>query len=194
MDIQPNNEQNMSAPDSPQSLEGRENEEVKSLDDDNGKGGKKKILYLLVPLILITAIGTGLYLSGMLDSFMGSSENADEPSEQADKEERPVDPGSVAFLAIPDMVVNLSSDNGQPRFLRLSVQLELESPEDAAAVEAVLPRVIDQFQTYLRELRVEDLRGSKGIYRLQVELLSRVNAAAYPTKVKDVLFQEILIQ
>jgi flagellar FliL protein len=65
---------------------------------------------------------------------------------------------------------------------------------DVAAVEKVLPRVVDQFQTYLRELRVQDLRGSKGMYRLQMELLSRVNAAAAPTQVKDVLFQEILIQ
>ena len=32
------------------------------------------------------------------------------------------------------------------------------------------------------------------IYRLQMELLSRVNAAAYPVEVQDVLFQEILIQ
>ena len=68
------------------------------------------------------------------------------------------------------------------------------SQDDVQAVEAVMPRVVDQFQTYLRELRVRDLRGSQGIYRLQMELLSRVNAAAYPVEVKDVLFQEILIQ
>jgi len=66
--------------------------------------------------------------------------------------------------------------------------------EAKASVENVMPRVIDQFQTYLRELRVKDLRGSAGIYRLQMELLSRVNAAAYPVEVQDVLFQEILIQ
>jgi flagellar FliL protein len=58
----------------------------------------------------------------------------------------------------------------------------------------VAPRVIDQFQTYLREMRVEDLRGSAGIYRLRQELLYRVNIAADPVKVKDVLFQEMLIQ
>ena len=92
------------------------------------------------------------------------------------------------------MVVNLSGEDGQPRYLRLSVQLELSSPSDQQAVEAVMPRVVDQFQTYLRELRIRDLRGSQGIYRLQMELLSRVNAAAYPVEVKDVLFQEILIQ
>ena len=98
-----------------------------------------------------------------------------------------------AFLKVPDLIVNLNGE-GQPRYLRLSVQLELANEADMKAVEAVLPRVIDQFQTYLRELRIQDLRGSKGMYRLQMELLSRVNAAASPTEVKDVLFQEILIQ
>ena len=52
-----------------------------------------------------------------------------------------------------------------------------------------MPRIVDQFQTYLRELRVRDLRGSGGIYRMQAELLWRVNQAAAPIEVKDVLFQ-----
>lgn len=92
------------------------------------------------------------------------------------------------------MIVNLSGEGAQPRYLRLSVQLELKKQADIQGVEQVMPRVVDQFQTYLRELRVQDLRGSAGIYRLQMELLSRVNAAAYPIEVQDVLFQEILIQ
>jgi flagellar FliL protein len=70
----------------------------------------------------------------------------------------------------------------------------LEKPEQQAAFETIMPRVIDQFQTYLRELRVEDLRGSSGIYRMKLELLNRVRAAAPDIGVKDVLFQEILIQ
>ena len=90
--------------------------------------------------------------------------------------------------------MNLNAEDGASRFLRLSVQLELADASEKEAVEAVMPRVIDQFQTYLRELRVSDLRGSAGIYRLQMELLWRVNQAAYPVEVKSVLFQEILIQ
>ena len=92
------------------------------------------------------------------------------------------------------MIVNLNTDDGTPRYLRLSVQLELKSSKDHAKVSEAIPKVIDQFQTYLRELRVRDLRGSAGIYRLQMELLWRVNQAAAPAKIKDVLFQEILIQ
>lgn len=98
------------------------------------------------------------------------------------------------FLEIPTMIVNLSTEDGTPRYLRLTVQLEMEDSSDVAEVEAVIPKVVDQFQTYLRELRVRDLRGSAGIYRLQMELLWRVNQAAAPVEVKDVLFQEILIQ
>ena len=98
-----------------------------------------------------------------------------------------------AFLAIPTMIVNLNTEDGTPRYLRLTVQLELKNPAELPQIEAVIPRVIDQFQTYLRELRVKDLRGSAGIYRLQMELLWRVNQAS-PVEVKDVLFQEILIQ
>lgn len=104
------------------------------------------------------------------------------------------DTGEAVFLEIPNMLVNLSGPDEQPRYLRLKVQLELANDSDMEAVKNVMPRVVDQFQTYLRELRIKDLRGSAGIYRLQMELLSRVNAAAYPTEVKDVLFQEILIQ
>ena len=56
------------------------------------------------------------------------------------------------------------------------------------------PRIVDNFQVYLRELRIEDLRGSAGVYRLREELLARVNTAVQPVKVKNVLFNEVLIQ
>lgn len=180
-------------------------------------GKKKKLMLILIPLILLIGGGAGLYFTGMLDGLLGKTPPAAEKEGEASKESKEGGHGEKkaeeesaaaeggggehgeggkagpAFLKVPDLIVNLTSE-GQPRYLRLSVQLELGSEADLKAVEAVLPRVIDQFQTYLRELRIQDLRGSKGMYRLQMELLSRVNAAAAPTEVKDVLFQEILIQ
>ena len=54
--------------------------------------------------------------------------------------------------------------------------------------------IVDSFQVYLRELRVADLKGSAGIYRLREDLLRRVNEAAQPVKINDVLFKEILVQ
>jgi flagellar FliL protein len=58
----------------------------------------------------------------------------------------------------------------------------------------VLPRIVDNFQVYLRELRLEDLQGAAGMYRLREELLNRVNAAVRPAQVKDVLFKEMIVQ
>lgn len=162
-------------------------------EESGGGGGSKKLIIFAVLLVLVLGGGgAGLYFSGMLDPYIGGGSDEEE-SESAEGGSKKA--SSAHFLEIPNMIVNLSGgDSGQPRYLRLSVQLELENASDRATVEAVMPRVVDQFQTYLRELRVSDLRGSAGIYRLQMELLSRVNAAAYPVEVKDVLFQEILIQ
>lgn len=194
----------------------KDDDNLPAIDGDASKGGsKKKLILILVPVLLLIGGGAGLYFTGMLDSVLGKEAPAEESAEgehkaedskeevskeETSKEEHGEEKkeggeghAGPSFLKVPDLIVNLTSDN-QPRYLRLSIQLELENEADLKSVEAVLPRVIDQFQTYLRELRVQDLRGSKGMYRLQMELLSRVNAAAAPTEVKDVLFQEILIQ
>ena len=53
---------------------------------------------------------------------------------------------------------------------------------------------MDNFQVYLRELRPEELSGTKGIFRLKEELLVRVNNAVHPARVYDILFKEILVQ
>lgn len=165
-----------------------------------GFNAKKIILFVVLPLLLLVAIGGGLYFTGMLDGLLGKKgeETAEAGAEHGEKKAEGGHGGGEAgaglFVVIPTMIVNLSSEDETPRYLRLTVQLEMNSAEDQKAVEAVIPRVIDQFQTYLRELRVRDLRGSGGIYRLQMELLWRVNQAAAPIEVKDVLFQEILIQ
>ena len=57
-----------------------------------------------------------------------------------------------------------------------------------------MPRVMDAFQTYLRELRPSDLEGSAGLYRLKEELTRRVNVAIAPSRVNAVLFKEIVVQ
>ena len=57
-----------------------------------------------------------------------------------------------------------------------------------------MPRIIDKMQTYLRELRVEDLQGTRAIRRMQDELLTRVNRVSAPVRVDQVLFMEVLAQ
>lgn len=131
-----------------------------------------------------------------------ASEEGEKPKEEGGhdkkgekgKDGKEKSPVNGAFYDMDDMLVNLNTPGRQPRFLKISISIEMEKESEVGKLENVLPRVRDQFQVYLRELRVEDLQGSAGIYRLREELLARVNKATYPVRVKDVLFREMLIQ
>jgi flagellar FliL protein len=102
-------------------------------------------------------------------------------------------PDGVVFYTLPDIVVNMQAADGRSTFLKLKLTFELPDEETAEALTPNLPRLQDMFQTFLRELRPEDLNGSQGSYQLRAELLRRVNLVAAPSKVNAVLIEEMLI-
>jgi flagellar FliL protein len=95
---------------------------------------------------------------------------------------------------LPPMTVNLNTDDGVARFMKLTIALEVADEEVMAEIQPRMAKVVDAFQVYLRELRISDLEGSAGIYRLKEELLRRVNLAIFPAQVESILFKEILVQ
>ena len=102
-------------------------------------------------------------------------------------------PDGVVFYTMPDVVVNMQTADGRPTFLKLKLTLEL--PDDTAVedLDPNMPRLQDMFQTFLRELRPEDLAGSQGSYQLRMEILRRVNLVIAPGKANAVLIEEMLI-
>ncbi len=158
--------------------------------------GKKLVLFVILPLVLLIGAGAGVFFSGMLDSLLGKKDEHGEHAEEAHPAEpaAPDPHAAPVFYDLPDMLVNLNSAGKRPAFLKIKISIQVSKHEDVPAIEHVLPRIIDNFQVYLRELRLEDLRGSAGMYRLRQELLLRITAAAHPVKVKDVLFKEMLVQ
>ncbi|NVJ91455.1 MAG: flagellar basal body-associated FliL family protein, partial [Methylocystaceae bacterium] len=159
----------------------------------SGGGGKKKILLIAIPLVLILGGAAGAYFTGLLDPLLGVEDTATS-GEGGDGAASGEPAGPVAFTDLPEILVNLNTTGRKSSFLKIRVSLELPNALDVPQVEAVQDRVVDAFQVYLRELRVEDLKGSAGMYRLREELLARVNAAVAPVKVNDVLFKEMLVQ
>jgi flagellar FliL protein len=104
-------------------------------------------------------------------------------------------PKPPAFLDLPDTLVNLANAGGErTQYLKVKIVLELPDAAMVQQVQPVMPRVMDSFQTYLRELRPSDLDGSAGLYRLKEELTRRVNFAIAPNRVNAVLFKEIVVQ
>ena len=149
--------------------------------------GKKLVLFIALPFLLIGATGGGIYASGLLDSLLGIEE---QDGELMAEEEL----GPSVYYEVPEMLVNLNTSGRRTGYLKISISVEVGSEEDFPNLDLVLPRIVDDFQVYLRELRIEDLHGSAGLQRLREELFMRVANAAAPTVVRDVLFRELLVQ
>ncbi|MBO6827307.1 MAG: flagellar basal body-associated FliL family protein [Sneathiella sp.] len=153
-----------------------------------GLSGKVLILFIVLPLLIIGGGVGGAFMAGVFDG--------EEPAEEEQAEEEVVEEveKKVVFYDMPELLVNLSVSGTKTSFLKLGVALELDDETVLPELEKLMPRVTDNFQVYLRELRPSDLQGSAGIYRLKEELLYRINSSISPIQVKDVLFKEMLVQ
>jgi flagellar FliL protein len=151
--------------------------------------GSKKLMLIVGGGAIVLLLGASA--GGYFFLFSGSKPTTEQ---MADAVPIPLTPPQVAFFDMPDVIVNIQTTDGTPAYLKLGVSLELASAEERSGLQVLKPRIVDQFQAYLREIRVDDLKGSAGVLRLKEELLRRVNVAAAPYPVKDVLLKEMIVQ
>ncbi|HET8729420.1 MAG TPA: flagellar basal body-associated FliL family protein [Alphaproteobacteria bacterium] len=143
--------------------------------------GKRLVLFFLLPLLVAAGGGAALYVAGVFDELF-------------DPAAAKIDPALPGFFYdLPQITVDLNTSGPRRVILQVVPTLELNRETDVAHVEKLIPRILDNFQLYLRELRLEDLEGSAGQYRLREELLRRVNAAVQPVQVREVLFTRFLL-
>jgi flagellar FliL protein len=167
--------------------------------------GKTLVLFIIAPLILILG-GGGAAGYFLFFNKPAGEQHADAGKEKKKKDKKgghagkegeasPITEGDgVYYYALPEMLVNITSGDGRPVYLKLKITLEAPDEEVVDAIEPQLPRVIDEYQAFLRELRVDDLAGSAGTYRLRLELLRRANLAIAPAQLNAVLIEEMLVQ
>jgi flagellar FliL protein len=148
--------------------------------------GKRKLILFAAAPVVLAGVGAGLWFTGVLPKLLGLGHT--DPKDAAAK---PIVP---LYIDLPELIANLNSNPHRPSYVKLQARLEVTRPEDVERVKAAMPRLQDLFQTYLREMRPEELRGSAGTYRLREELISRANLAAAPARITDVLFTQMLIQ
>jgi flagellar basal body-associated protein FliL len=149
--------------------------------------GKKIFIFIVLPIVVIVVGYMGFQM-------MGGGEEAD-PLTEEEVAEAP--PAESFYYDLPDLLVNLNTQGKQSRYLKLSVSLEIHEQETIEKLEKLLPRIIDRFQVYLRELRTEDISGSAGVYRLKEELLGRVNKSAATPAVSQqmhILFADLFVE
>ncbi len=169
--------------------------EAENAEAEGGEGKPAPVKRKLSRKLIIMAVGGLVALGGLGGGgyyfLFAGNQKAEAATAAAANATKP-----VVFLDMPDVLVNLSSTGGSERtqYLRVKVTLELPDQAMSAQIQPVMPRLMDTFQTYLRELRATDLDGSAGLYRLKEELTRRVNAAIAPNHINAVLFKEIVVQ
>lgn len=175
-----------------------EKEEAASAEGENGADGegapaekpkKKKMIIIAAAAALVLILGG----AGAFFMMGGKGEEEHAPAEgEVGEDGKPV--LKAVFYTLPEFLVNLNTGGTKTSFLKVTVILEVQKAADVPVIEANLPRLMDSFNTYLRDLRASDLNGSAGTQRLREELLLRSNRALDPLKINDVLFKSIVVQ
>lgn len=157
-------------------------------DEETEQPAAKPKRKLPLKMIIIAAAGLLVVGGGGAAAYLLLGSSGQDKAAQAA-------PKPAIFVDLPDVLVNLSNaGTDRTQYLKVKIVLELPDPLLVAQIQPLMPRVMDAFQTYLRELRPTDLDGSAGLYRLKEELTRRVNAAVAPNRITAVLFKEIVVQ
>ena len=165
-----------------------ENEDIGELAAPS-RGNKSKLM-MIIGLAVLVLGAAGLFFSPLGKSLLGGGNKEEAPKEKKEV----VDVNKVSFTSMPEILINLRSADGRSSFLKATFVIESPDEEAAKKIDKVKPLLVDQFQIYLRELDVEDLKGSVGMQRIRQELINRANALIAPEKINNVLFKDFLVQ
>ena len=149
---------------------------------------------IIICVIAFVVIGGGVaavFLTPLKDKIFGENKE----KVQAQKEEESLKSlKEITFLQLPDVIINLKATNSRSGTLKASFIVELIKAKDKETVDHLKPLIIDQFQTYLRELEVSDVQGSVGLERVRQELKNRITNLVAPIQIRQILIKEFLIQ
>ena len=102
-----------------------------------GKLPSKKMMLMIGGPVALLIIG--LAAAFFLGIFGGGSKEAEQAHHEAKAAPKPL----PQFYELPDLLVNLNSSGGKRQsFLKLSVSLEVATPEDATRLKAMQPRIM----------------------------------------------------
>jgi len=150
--------------------------------------GKKLVLFIILPILLLGGGGAAAYFL-----LLKKDPAAEAPAAEAEQNASEEPQVYVGLGVDKGLQINLVSTGKRPAYLNIDLWLAVKNEEDAKHLEGLMPKVIDQFQVYLRSLRVDDLQGADGVQRMRDELLMRAKSAAKPVEIEDVLIKSMLV-
>ncbi|MDD5758826.1 MAG: flagellar basal body-associated FliL family protein [Desulfobulbaceae bacterium] len=151
-----------------------------------GKPKKKGMLLIIIGVLVVVMGGGGFFA---YTKFMAPKPVISE--EEQIKKEPEEKEGEV--FALDPFLVNLSDPKGK-RYLKVTVSLELPSPEAKAKAEKMVPKMRDMVIMMLTSLSFEEVMTPEGKIRIREELYERFNLIMRPERVKGIFFTDFVVQ
>jgi len=173
-------------------------------DEEEGKKGglNKLILFIGLPVVIVILLG----VAGFLFFMGGGDEEAPAEGEHAEEHGEGYEDGhggEYAAPALPELfqfsdsfINSMQSNEGRTVLIEVQIALTYTDYElgELLAREDVQLLLRDEYNDFLRSLRVEDVDGSTGSHRIRMELLRRTNQVLAPKQVDGVLLPSFVVQ
>src|SRR5210317_270442 len=150
-----------------------------------------KILIILIGVMMVFVLGLGGGLFMMWNKLSAMETQAQSPSDQ--DASVPVEELLGPIYPLDTFIVNLA-DKGGKRYLRITIDLELDSKDLESEVTKRLPQVRDSILTILPTKRFDDISSAKGKTALRDQMLERINGLLARGRVTNIYFKEFVVQ
>ena len=172
--------------------------EEEDLDDEEGAGGKKHIGMIIGIIVGLLVLGGGGYYAYI--NFFQEKPAEEKPAEgeegkEEGNEEAPAEEDLNLGVMFPmdPFIVNLAGSEGK-RFLKVTIFLELSTPEVREEIKGKIQKVTDSILVLLSSKAFEDVYSVQGKFKLKDEITTRVNRFLVVGHIKDAYFTEFVIQ
>lgn len=147
---------------------------------------KKSKLPLILGLVLAVVGGAGgfwVVQSGLLE---GGNEEAG-GTHEVHVSELP----DFVYVELKPLVISLH-EGGEDRHLKFQAEIETKAVFKGD-VEKLRPRIVDVLNTYLRAVKLKDIRAPSALVRLRGQMLRRIQMVVGEGRVNDLLIQEMVL-
>lgn len=169
----------------------------------------KRIIFLIVLLVIVGGAGAGGYwwlflrsgttFKDLLGGGDKNTETQSQDGEKSKKEEKKEDKNGLSPkpvlkpVSLPSFTVNLADPSGN-KYLRIGMDVELNSQEAITNISAQSARVRDAIILLLSNKTSEELSSAEGKVLLKNEVAARLNQILGTPQVARIYFTDFVIQ
>ena len=155
---------------------------------------KLVIIMMGLLVLLMVAIGGGLFMMWSKVSALDQVVNppSQEESQEAIKEES--EEAKIGPVVPLDSFIANLADPGGNRFLRATMELELDNDDLTKEMEKRLPQIRDCILMILPTRTYQDIQTVEGKIALRTEIIAKLNALLKKEAITNIYFTEFVTQ